>query len=112
MIQNTLLLSRTYDKAYAAITNSKFSVEGNLTNPKTLTVKHNTNQGITSTAIEFVNDEPVVIGSISTNSRLKVLVKLQYQGNRTDTSAELLAMLADAKQFIDAEISSLLNKEV
>lgn len=113
MLANTLTFNAVnYDKIYATINNSKFSVEGQFNEPKLLTVRHNTNQGITSTAVEFVDDAALPAGSEGGNSRLKLLVKLQYDGKRLDTQARLVQMLADVKSLIDSEITSLLNKEV
>lgn len=114
MLPNTFTATDTteYDKVFAATSNSKYSVEGSLQNPKTIAVKHNNAQGKTSTAIEVVDDIEVTEGTGVAISRLKLLIKLQYDGKRPDTASQLAVMAQQAKEFFDAELASLLNKEV
>jgi hypothetical protein len=106
----------TVDKVYAQTNRSKYSDESRaLSGPLTVEVAHQTSKDGTVSSVIYANDDVLVPGLEDRGTqRLKVQVKLMYPTNsgRTDIPATALERLADIKSFIDANIASLLNKEV
>lgn len=104
----------SFDKVVQGYANSRYSAQSVvLTAPQTIDFKHEANKsGLVNSVVIFKDNAKVT--PESKFSEVKLQVKLTYNPleGRTDIEAVLLRQLDEAKTIIDAEIASLLNKEV
>jgi hypothetical protein len=115
MLDNTLNLPHaTYDRIYSNVKSARFSVEATaLTQPRVLDIAHQTlGDGRTSTVVSINDKKTIPIGDGTIVDNLKVQVKFIYAGKRASTAADIFALLDDCVAVVNADLPSLLNKEV
>lgn len=104
------------DKLFAQPSRSRFSIESRATTaPVFLEVDHNVHKnGQISTAIA-INDDARPDGILTGEySRIRVMVKLMYNPleGRADVPAVLDTNIADLLAIVQAQLPSLINREV
>lgn len=120
MLQNTLTLSTVvFDKITTSKNESTYSAEAVvLTEPQRLRISHNIRKtGVVDTLVQSEHHKrPTIAGSevLLPFSSVRVQFKMSYNPveGREDIIASLNDQRAKLNEFIDAEITSLINREV